>query len=458
MRLSSAGRRSASAVLTVLAVLAASLLTATPATALNRATPGNFTGYGFDQCVTPAQAEMDTWLRTSPYWAVGIYIAGDSRYCGDDKQVNLTPEWVDTQLRNGWRLIPITVGPQASCAGRYQDEVRISPDPTNDYATARTQGRLEAEETVRRAQALGIVEGSTLWYDIEAYDIDRTRCRESALAFLSAWTDALHKLDYVSGVYSSAASGINALDDARALEPGRYTMPDRLWIADWIDEKYRKPPTATPPSLSPYEWDANEWLRSDGWMPNNRMRQYMGGHDETYGGVKINIDSNYLHLGRGSVAPREPRMCGGVDVNFPRYRTLRLGAVAGQVRAAHCLLRKEKVYDGRIRPRFTQRTQRAVEAFQERELLPVNGNLTKRTWVALLSDGAAPISKYGSASHAVRRLQRALNAATTAALEVTGVFDHATMRAVRDYQRAVGLRRTGVVAEDTWVHLQLGRR
>ena len=35
------------------------------------------------------------------------------------------------------------------------------------------------------------------------------------------------------------------------------------------------------------------------------MKQYQGGHDETWGGVTINIDRNYLDLGKGSVA--EPR-------------------------------------------------------------------------------------------------------------------------------------------------------
>src|SRR5689334_2487845 len=71
-------------------------LTAAPADAGNRVTPGNFTGYGFDQCVAPSQQAMDRWLTTSQYWAVGIYIAGDSRACPD--QPNLTRQWISTQL------------------------------------------------------------------------------------------------------------------------------------------------------------------------------------------------------------------------------------------------------------------------------------------------------------------------------------------------------------------------
>jgi peptidoglycan hydrolase-like protein with peptidoglycan-binding domain len=58
----------------------------------------------------------------------------------------------------------------------------------------------------------------------------------------------------------------------------------------------------------------------------------------------------------------------------------------------------------------------------------------------------------------VRRVQRALNAATRAGLAVDGVFGPATTRAVRAYQRGVGVRATGVVAPETWEALLLGAR
>jgi len=200
----------------------------------NRVTPGNFTGYGFDQCLTPSQAAMDVWLDYSPFFAAGIYISGDSRACRD--QPNLTPTWVSTQLKNGWRLLPITLGPQASCSTRfprYRTDQLISDDPGSDglYRDARTQGKAEASKAVSAARALGIVDGSTLWYDIEAYDATRARCRDSALAFLSGWTKRLHTLDYVSGVYSSAGSGIAALDDARANNTPQRMLPDYVWVA-----------------------------------------------------------------------------------------------------------------------------------------------------------------------------------------------------------------------------------
>src|SRR3712207_271817 len=136
---------------------------------------------------------MDAWLRSSPYWAVGIYISGDSRGCRS--QPNLTPTWVRTQLANGWRLLPITLGPQASCNPhfpRYSDDERIDPSSSRGYRAARRQGRAEAAEAVRVAQGLGIGEGSTLWYDMEAYDITNTSCRESALDRKSTRLNSSH--------------------------------------------------------------------------------------------------------------------------------------------------------------------------------------------------------------------------------------------------------------------------
>src|SRR6187200_60864 len=99
--------------LSSLALLVAGLTVSAPASADNVATPGGFTGYGFDQCLAPSQSAMDAWLNHSPFWAAGIYISGASRGC--PVQPNLSATWTRTQLANGWRLLPITLGPQAWC-------------------------------------------------------------------------------------------------------------------------------------------------------------------------------------------------------------------------------------------------------------------------------------------------------------------------------------------------------
>ena len=429
-------------ILAGLAVLLALTGMVAPARATT-VTPRDFTGYGFDQCLTPSQSAMDAWLRSSPFWAVGIYISGKSRGCRN--QPNQTPEWVKTQLHNGWRLLPITLGPQASCNPRfprYSDDVKINPSSTRSYRAARLQGRAEAADAVAAATRLGIGKGSTLWYDMEGYDNTNTACRESALSFLSAWTRRLHELDYVSGVYSSAGSGIKDLDDARVNRPDRFTLPDRIWIARWDG--------AANTSTS--------YIRADGWLPGGRMKQYRGGHNETWGGVTINIDSNWLDLGKGSVAPPEPDHCGGVRISFRTYPTVRAGATGDVVKAGQCLLQRWGSYTGKITGTADAATMDAVVAWRNAHGLGSEAALGPRTWVSLHGAGKQRLIKYGALGERVRRLQRALNAARSSErLPVTGVFADQTTAAVKRYQSRHNLAQTGVVTPTLWQMLKNGR-
>lgn len=418
----------------------------------NVVTPGDFTGFGFDQCQAPSQAKMNRWLRTSPFWAVGIYIAGDSRACRNQTYLNAT--WVSTQLAKGWRLLPITLGPQASCQPRfprYKDDFRISSKANDNglYAVALRQGRTQAAESVTAAIDLGISAGSTLWYDLEGFDSNNAKCRESALAFLSGWTEQLHALGYVSGVYSSAGSGIRALDDARVTRPTAFALPDQIWIARWDGIAS----TSTP------------YIRDDGWMPRSRVKQYRGGHDETWGKVTINIDSNFLNLGQGSVASPEVH-CGGVVIPRAGYQVIRPANGTStpnpvQVKALQCLLQEDGTYAGRIHGRYNGPTAAAANAWQSAHGLPVTPGWTRNDWTALLSAGNRVLLKFGSAGPDVRRVQRALSAAgtdaTAAAVRATGVFNWKTDRALRAYQQRIGVPVNGIAGGPTWAALQGGK-
>lgn len=406
-------------------------------------TPGDFTGYGFDQCLAPTQKSMNKWLEASPFLAVGIYISGDSRACRD--QPNLTPTWIDKQLTKGWRLLPITLGPQASCQPRfprYDDDVKINPTPGADkaYAAALAQGLAEASTTVVDASALGIPAGSTLWYDLEGFDLANRDCRESALRFLSGWTTRLHELGYVSGVYSSAGSGIKMLDDARVERPGLIVLPDRIWIARWDGVA----DTST------------SYLREDGWRPGGRMKQYLGGHNETWGGVTINIDSNYLDLGQGSVATPESH-CRGVRVDFKKYGHIKATATGRRMAALKCLLTEQGYPVGR-RTAGRRTLPPAMADWQRAHGFAETKSWQRKHWVALLAAGTKPVQKVGSAGAGVFRLQRALNAAGKPRLAVTGVYDAPTDAAVRAWQKKTGLPATGVVARNSWKRLHAGRR
>jgi peptidoglycan hydrolase-like protein with peptidoglycan-binding domain len=425
------------------ALIASSALLPAPASARSVVTPGNFTGYGFDQCTAPTQKAMDRWLTSSPYWAVGIYVSGDSRGCV--KQPNLTPTWVRTQLARGWRLLPITLGPQAWCTTRerYLHQVRINPSSTSSYGKARAQGRAEAAKTVGAARRLGIGRGSTLWYDLEAFNTAKTACRESALSFLSAWTNKMHALGYVSGVYSSAASGIRILDSARANRPGTYAMPDQLWIADWNRRA-----------------DVNtSYIGNKGWMPHKRVHQYRGGHNETHGGVTINIDNNWVDLGKGSRIAREPRHCrGAATYNLSRYPYLSIGSKGTAVRTLQCFLKSKHAYRGTVDGVYDKPVGAAVRAYRVKRGFAASTTMSPGVWTAMVSVGAAPLQKYGAASIPVRRLQRGLNAADRAGLEVTGIFEGSTTTAVKRYQRDHKMAATGVVTTAMWDKLFAGVR
>ena len=423
---------------TVLAVPAGSAAGATVVT------PGSFHGYAFDQCLAPSQKAMDAWLNHSPFLAVGIYISGASRACRD--QPNLTPTWVSTQLRKGWRLLPITLGPQAPCNPRFprygtDPVIRNDPGPNGTFAKARRQGANVAANAVTAAQKLGISAGSTLWYDLEGFDQTNTRCRKASLSFLSGWTRGIHSLHYVSGVYSSAGSGIWALDQARVNQPGVYHLPDRIWIARWDGLAN----TST------------SYIRNDGWRPGGRMKQYQGGHDETWGGVRINIDRDYLALGKPS-APAENH-CDGVDVDLADYPRTKAGTDPAVVKALQCLLTEQQAYAGRVNGDFNAKTLAAVQAWQRAHDQPVRSWFSRRGWMSLLVTGPQPVLKFGSTGSAVRHVQRALNAATPGTdLAITGLFTPKTDTALKAWQKATARTASGVVNPGTWAALAAGTR
>ena len=394
--------------------------------------PGSLTGYGFDACTAPPQQVMDAWWQESPYSAVGIYIGGSNRLCKD--QPELTAGWVATQQQRGWHLMPVQVGPQASCSG-YADRM------SSDLATAHQQGRAEAALAIGNARALGIGPGSTLYYDLEDYDLGPNDCRQAALHFMSGWTEALHESDYDSGVYSNIASAISSLDLADNLEAG-YTMPDDIWFA-WANGRSD---TVT-----------DERVQGDSWDNHARIHQYRLDVPATYGGYTLTIDENWLDVGNGSMPSPSKDLCKGVDVDLPAYPARVLGSKGPVVSAAQCLLRKNGFTNAQPNGKFDQRTAIAVRKAQRKLDQKVTGKLTRGTWVALLAKGSQPLLKVGSTGVDVRRLQRALTASLHKKVKVDGAFSKKTEKAVRKYQKKAGLPATGVVTDAVWSLLLSGR-
>ncbi len=379
--------------------------------------PGTYLGKGFDACTAPSSSQMQAWL-SSPYRSIGVYIGGVHRACA---QPNLTAAWVSEQVAEGWHLVPTYVGLQAPCTSFTY---RVSTDP----ATARQQGRDAASDAVSKAQALGIAENSVLYNDMEAYDSSNSTCKTAVLNFLTGWTERLHELDYRSGVYSSAGSGIRDL--ASVYGSTTYARPDHIWFAWWNGVA---------------DTDGGSYVPDNYWPNHERIHQYQGGHNETYGGVTLNIDSNYV-----DVAPP-------VTLDFAAYPLLQYGATGAEVKAAQYLLNEHGYNAGAVDGVFGTQTENAVKSFQTAKGLASDGVIGRQTWTALLSAGYRPFLQMGSTGHDVRRLQRALTAALGRTVTVDGVFGTATDQAVRDYQSTRGLTVDGKVGAETWTALQSGR-
>ena len=132
---------------------------------------------------------------------------------------------------------------------------------------------------------------------------------------------------------------------------------------------------------------STSYIRSDGWQPHGRVKQYQGGHDETWGGVRINIDRNYLDL-------RTPRLPGSSaragpgpadDVHRPalhrqlaRRRPVHSGvdqphglpptsAARGSfVIPLQCLLKQQRLYRYEVTGTWNSPDHAGLQAFQAR--------------------------------------------------------------------------------------------
>lgn len=236
---------------------------------------------GFDKCEIPSSSQLQTWWDSSPYYEVNIYIGGASRACANS---GLTAAWIAAANTQGWNFIPTWVGLQAPCSGFAH---RMSSDPNTAYS----QGRSEANSAAAAAGNLGLTAGGAqtiIYFDLEAFPND-SACRNAVKSFISGWSGRLRELGHRAGVYGSGCGSY--VTDWAAIT----NVPDDVWPAHWI--------------YSAYNADATVWgvacVSDSYWSNHQRIRQYTGGHNETWGGVTFNIDSDVLD---GHVAGTHPRV------------------------------------------------------------------------------------------------------------------------------------------------------
>ena len=243
----------------------------------------SFDGAGFDTCIIgslPSTGDMQKWFTSSPYRVRNLYLGGSSLpNCG-----NLTASYVQQLAQQGWLFIPTWVGLQPPCSGIPR---KMSSDP----ATAYNEGVIEAYLALNAAAKLGFTlagqSGTVIYYDVENFTVppNDQSCQAAAKSFISGWTATLHAKGNLAGVYGSPF-GSHITDFATIPN-----VPDMVWIAAWFQQPHGYDPAAS-------VWNLNG-IDNSLWANNQRLRQYTGGHSETYDGASFNIDSDNV---AGSVA------------------------------------------------------------------------------------------------------------------------------------------------------------
>ncbi len=221
---------------------------------------------------------MQAWRGTSRYGAVGVYIGGRGRSCG---QPHLDRDWMRAVSGMGWRILPVYVGSQSPCVTTRQHR-RHRIDPRHAYA----QGRAEAADALRAAAGLGIAPRSPVYLDVESYYPHTWRCAEPVITFAQAWSRSMRAMGYLPGFYSSSNSGITGIEAAR--RAGRSDLPDLVWFARWG----QRPDVYAEPVLP-----------RAAWRPHRRIHQFDGEATERHAGHALRIDRDLVDAPVAIVVP-----------------------------------------------------------------------------------------------------------------------------------------------------------
>ena len=221
---------------------------------------------GFDTCGAPSLQTMKAWR--AKYSVAAIYVGGQEMGCGYG---NLSKSWVQSAEAMGWSLMPTFVGLQAPC-NSFSDEINPSQ--------AAQQGQQAAIQAVSDAASFGLGPGSPIYFDMEAYNENKSSCVTAVLTFLGAWDRQVQASGYVSGVYSSAGSGVINLQNTSSVGGHPLARPQAIWFALWDN--------AVNLTGSPYMTPAV-------WPASARAKQYAGPRVVTVGGISMNIDSDLVN-------------------------------------------------------------------------------------------------------------------------------------------------------------------
>ena len=392
---------------------------------------------------------MDAWLTSSPFWAVGIYISGDSRGC--PSQPNLDPDLGQHPARQ--RLA--AAADHARPAGLVHHP-RALPAPGPDqpaspgrYAAARSQGRARGRQDAspRRAGAgdrrgqHALVRHRGLRHRQDRLPrvgaelpvrVDRAAARAGLrlrrlLQRRVRHQDARRRPGHPPGRATRCPTSSGSPTGTAARTPCSTLRPQRRLDAA---------PAGAP-------------------VPRRAQRDLRRRHAST-----STATGSTSAAARRPAASRRTAAARGLQLHraTPRAGPGNTGAL---VKAAQCLLTGQKLYAGTVDGVYDADVgRRGPRGTAPRHGLPAAGTVGRGCGSRCCRRARTPLLKFGAASDAVRRLQRALNAADRR--RARGRPASSTARTTAAVQRlpgaTTGCSQTGVVTTALWGKLQAGLR
>lgn len=243
-----------------------------PAPAINPLPPVgrssvSYTGNAFDVCSAPTEAQMAAWKANSPYDAIGIYIGGENRQCA---QPNLTAQWVHDEAAAGWHFFLLYTGPQAPGTVCKTCTTMSTTAPEDQAAAAAT-------DAIDDAAALGFQPGTPIFYDLQDYADGGTNTT-AVMNFLTDWSLDLSASTYMPGVHGTMDSAVTDL------------------VANYSNTNYYMPVYLDFASGNGVQSTDDASIPAADWQYQQRINEYEIGQSQTYGGVTLTVDSDYMDI------------------------------------------------------------------------------------------------------------------------------------------------------------------
>lgn len=229
------------------------------------------THLGFDRFpVIPKASDMQTWMNSSPFYDVGIYLPGSLNKSPD---ANLTLAWTSAIAgQQGWGIMPLWFGVQSACSCYVNSTGQCVPftyQISTNTTQATAQGVSEANAAISSARALGL-SPSVIYKDIENYTPDGSTCSLPVRAYLNGWDKQMQTVG-AAGVYGNP---LPAAQDFAKASP----VPNDVWIA-----KYSSPPQLT-------VWGLGKLADSTNWANGQRIHQVQQNLKQTWATTAYFVD------------------------------------------------------------------------------------------------------------------------------------------------------------------------